>query len=58
MDYFIDDLLIPITEYEVYNPITYEKLNLNACKETTININIPIIIDENNLYKYNVDKII
>ena len=53
MDYFIDGLLIPITEYEIYNPITYEKLNLNVCKETTININIPIIIDENNLYKYN-----
>ena len=56
MDYYINDLLIPITEYEIYNPITKEKLDLSICNEEKITINIPVVIDENDLYKYNPDS--
>ena len=53
MDYFIDDFLIPITEYEIYHPITKEKLDLNVCNSVPINIYIPVGIDETNINKYN-----
>ena len=53
MDYFIDELLIPITEYEIFDPNTKRKLDLNDCSEISININIPVTIDEDHLYKYN-----
>jgi hypothetical protein len=53
IDYFIDELLIPITEYEIFNPISLKRLNLIYCKEIKINISIPVEIDENILYKYN-----
>ena len=53
IDYFIDELLIPITEYEIYNPYDFCLLDLSICNETKINISIPVEIDENNLYKYN-----
>ena len=40
-------------QYEVFNPNTKKKLNLSICSNTTINIYIPVTIDENNLFKYN-----
>ena len=46
-------LLIPIIEYEIYNYETREKLNLNYCSKTKINILIPVKIDETILFKYN-----
>ena len=52
MEYYIDDFLIPITEYEIFNPETKEKLELNVCNNIKINIEIPVEIDENILYKY------
>ena len=52
MEYFIDDFLIPITEYEIFNPETKEKLDLNACKNIKINIKTPVEINENIIYKY------
>ena len=52
-DIFLDGLLIPIIEYEVFNSETKEKLNLTICNNIKININIPVIIDENNIFKYN-----
>ena len=33
-------------QYEIYNPITYEKLNLSICTNPKIKISIPIEIDE------------
>ena len=48
-----EGLLIPIIEYEVYNSETKEKLNLDICKDITIDISIPVNIDENNLFKHN-----
>ena len=53
IDYYIPEYLIPIIEYEVYNPYTKEPLNLGICDEESINISIPVIIDENEIFKYN-----
>ena len=53
MDIYEDGLLIPIIEYNIFNIDTKEKLDLNICKDTKIDINIPVNIDENNLFKYN-----
>ena len=47
MDYYLNNLLIPITEYEIYNSITKQKLDLSICNEEKIIINIPVSIDEN-----------
>ena len=52
IDYFSPDSLIPIIGYEIYHPITKEKLNLSHCEDILIKLNIPVNIDENNLFKY------
>jgi hypothetical protein len=40
-------------QYEVYNPISYEKLNLSPCDDIDIDIEIPVQVDEEieKLYK-------
>ena len=52
IDYYPKDSLIPIIGYEVYNPIDLSILNLSFCSNSTIKMNLPAVIDENNLYKY------
>jgi hypothetical protein len=52
MDYFMEDFLIPITEYEVFHPLTKEQLDLNCCNNIPINIFIPVQINEEYLYKH------
>ena len=54
----IEGLLIPFIEYEIFNKKTKEKLNLNECKNSDINItiNIPVSINENILYKYDLNN--
>ena len=52
IDYYPKDSLIPIIGYEVYNPIDLSILNLSYCSNSTIKMNLPAVIDENNLYKY------
>ena len=52
IDYFKPDSLIPIIGYEIFHPITKEKLNLTFCKDVFINLDIPVFIDENDLFKY------
>ena len=51
IDYFEKGLLIPLVEYEVYykNKI----LDLNYCKDIKININLPVLINEDEEFKYN-----
>ena len=49
----IQNLFIPIIQYVVYHPINKSKLNLNVCNDSSIYINIPKIINESELYKYN-----
>ena len=53
VEYSQEGLLFPIIEYELFHPITKEKLNLDYCSDTKINLLIPVSIDEENLDKYN-----
>ena len=41
-----------IVEYEIFYPSTKEKINLDICKNIKIDINLPVIIDEKNSFKY------
>ena len=52
IDYFSPDTKIPIIGYEVYHPINKSKLNLSYCEDILIKLNIPVSINENELYKY------
>ena len=52
IDYYKQDSLIPIIGYDIFHPITNEKLNLTYCDNELINYNIPVSIDENILFKY------
>ena len=52
IDYSLPGLSIPIIGYEIYHPDTKIKLNLTYCKESIIDFDIPVSIDENNLFKY------
>ena len=52
----VEGLLIPLIEYEIFNPETKEKLDLNFIENKTLIINIPIIINENNMYLYDLNS--
>ena len=52
IDYYPPNTLIPIVEYEIYHPINYSKLDLSYCENTFIKINVPVSLDENNMFKY------
>ena len=52
VDYYSKDTLIPIVAYEIYNPLNKSKLNLKYCEDILIKLNIPVNIDEENLFKY------
>ena len=52
IDYYKANSLIPIIGYEIFHPITKEQLNLTICKDKIINFNIPVFIDEDNLFQY------
>ena len=52
IDYFSPDTLIPIIGYEIYHPLNKSKLDLKYCEDILIKLNIPVTIDENNLFKY------
>ena len=53
VDYYLEDILIPIIGYEIYHPLNKSKLDLIYCEDELIKLNIPVIIDENNIFKYN-----
>ena len=53
VEFYQEGLIIPIIEYEIFHPITKEKLNLDFCSNSTISLLIPVTIDESSLYKYN-----
>ena len=52
IDIYEENFLIPIIEYEVYNPETNQKLELDNCQGEKISISIPVKINEDNLFKY------
>jgi len=49
-----EGLLIPLIYYDIFNPITKEKLNLDYCRNENINIDIliPVSINDIILFKY------
>ena len=51
VDSYLIGSIIPIIQYEVYHPDNKSKLDLSICNNKA-EINIPVSIDENNLYKY------
>ena len=52
IDYFKEDSLIPIIGYEVFHPENKSKLDLKYCKDEIVNFSIPVLIDEDNFFKY------
>ena len=54
-DIFEKDALIPRIEYEVYSK-ELKQLNMSFCNNVKINICIPMIIDENEEFKYNISS--
>ena len=53
IDIYEEKFQIPILLYQIYSPKIKTNLDLNLCKDTKINIIIPVSIDENCLFKYN-----
>ena len=53
LDMNIEGYSAPVVDYEIYNPMTKEKLILKYCKDEEIKVSIPVSIDENELYKHN-----
>ena len=53
VDYIMDEYKFPIIGYEVFDPINKTKLDLSHCNNETIDYNIPIDINEEDLDKYN-----
>ena len=52
IDYKPPDTLIPIVGYEIYHPLTKEKLNLSYCSDILIKLNIPVSVEDNELFKH------
>ena len=54
VDIDIEGYLAPVVEYEVYHPITKEKLDLSYCDKDQIKISLPVSkdINENDIIKY------
>ena len=57
LDYYSPDSLIPIIAYEIYHPLNKSKLDLKYCEDILIKLNIPVSIDENNLFKYDPNSV-
>ena len=51
-DIYKDNYLIPIVQYQIFNPINRTLVDLNLCKDTKITLDIPVSINEDELYKY------
>ena len=47
-----DDLSITNVQYEIYNPITLDKLDMNLCKEVKIIVNSPVNLNYDTLSLY------
>ena len=52
IDYISQETLIPIVGYEIYHPENKSKLDLIYCKDIFIKLNLPVSIDESQLFKY------
>ena len=59
LDILKSEMKVPRIEYEVYYPLYENKLfllNLSICKDIKINIDIPIIINEKDIDKLNINS--
>ena len=56
----LEGMLIPLIEFDIFDPKTKKKLDLNCCKKNLINITIfiPVSINENILFKMTIIVII
>ena len=52
VEYFVPGIQIPVIGYNVFHPKNKTKLDLTYCKDSIINFDIPVSIDENELIKY------
>ena len=52
IEYLIEEFLIPIIKFEVFNPINKEQFNLDYCNNININIYTQVSINEKALFKY------
>ena len=52
IDFYFPDSLAPVVQYEVYHPDSKQLLNLSYCANYSINIEIPVEINEDELYIY------
>ena len=56
VDYYNESFTTPIVEYEIYNYENKQRLNLSICQNIPIEIDIPVSIDEDNIFKYNLSS--
>ena len=56
IDYFEEGSLIPIIQYQIYDSKEKKKLNLSICQNEKIDLSIPVLINENILFKYNLSN--
>jgi hypothetical protein len=52
VEYYIEGYNIPLIDYELYNPISKNKMDLGLCGSEKIDIIHHVEIDENELFKY------
>ena len=55
-DKYEDGYLTPKVEYEVYDMKNKRQLDLNKCKNMKVQLLLPCVVDENNLFKYNISS--
>ena len=51
-DYYVPGIQIPVIGYEIFHPLNKSKLDLQYCKNSIINFDIPVSIEEDKLIKY------
>ena len=52
IDYYMEGLSIPLIGYEVFHPDTKVQLELSHCKSSLIGFDIPVSINEKELFKH------
>ena len=52
IEHYIPGFKIPIIEYSLFNQNGSIQLNLSLCNETSIQYNLPVSLDESQLFKY------
>ena len=50
---FIEEYNIPIIRFEIFNPVNKEQLNISFCINNNIQIYMPVLINDENSFKYN-----